>query len=111
MSDAIRLVLASLVVLSVSGPVQADVLVTGGRIAKVTNTRGANDASFVVLTEGGTGPCSGQWIYFYPSGASDPEMHKRSYAAVLMAMAAGMRVEIEATDTSCNGAYYIAVYP
>jgi hypothetical protein len=91
-------------------PAHADRLVTGGRLVKVLSTRMPNDASFVVLTEGGSGPCATNWIYFYPSGASSPEIQQRSYAAALLALSTGMRVDIDATDTSCLGAYLISVY-
>jgi hypothetical protein len=90
---------------------QADVLITGARIAKVLNVRSAGDASFVVLTEGGTGSCVGQWIFFYPSGASSPEVQKRAFAQVLMAQATGMRVDIESSDATCANAYAIFTYP
>lgn len=103
--------LVGALIFALAVPAQADRLVTGGRIAKILSTRMANDPSFVVLTEGGTGPCATSWIFFYPSGASDLDMQKRSYAAALMALSAGMRVDIEATDANCQGAYVITVYP
>jgi Family of unknown function (DUF5992) len=103
--------MAGTLILAMAIPAHADWLVTGGRIVKIHSTRAASDASFVVLTEGGTGPCAAYWIYFYPTGACSPEIQKRSYAAALMALSTGMRVDIAATDTNCEGAFVISVYP
>lgn len=93
-------------------PVKADPLLSGGKVVKIANTRGASDASFVILTQGGNGPCSNGWIYFYPTGASTPEMQKRAYAAVMLAIATGMRIDVEAPtgSTSCLDAYFVATY-
>jgi hypothetical protein len=94
-----------------SAAADADVLINGGRIVKIANTRSASDPSFIVFVEGGTGNCANGWLYFYPSGASNPEIQKRAYAAALMAMATGARVDVEATTNSCTDAYVITVYP
>jgi hypothetical protein len=89
----------------------ADVLVSGGRIVKIGNTRSPLDSSFVLFVEGGVGPCANKWIYFYPSGDSNPEIQKRAYTAALMAMATGANVDIEATTNNCVDAYFILVSP
>ena len=109
----LRTLIALLAAFAVTTSASADPLMVGSRIAKILNVRSANDASFVVQTEGGTGTCAGSWIYFYPAGSSAAaaEAHKRAYAAVLMAMTTGMRVDIESVDASCSGAYAIFVYP
>lgn len=85
---------------------------TGGRVVKVLNLPRINDEGFVLLTEGGTGACAnGQWIHFYPIGGTNPEAFKRAYSAALLAVATGMRVDIEALDASCGAALFIFVYP
>jgi hypothetical protein len=94
------------------GSALADPLVAGARIAKILNVRNVGDSSFVLQTEGGTGICN-SWIYFYPTSTSTAalEAQKRAYAAALMAMSTGMRVDIESVDATCSGAYAIFIYP
>lgn len=95
-----------------SASVNADSLIVGGKVVRMANTRGAGDTSFAMFTQGGNGLCSNGWVYFYPTGASTLEMQKRAYAAVMLAMATGMRIDVEAQagSTSCLDAYFVAVY-
>ena len=106
-----QILFAFVLTLAAIDSVCAAPIVVGAQIAKVLNIRSPNDASFVVLTQGGSGSCAGQWIYFYPSGASNQEAQKRAYVAVMMALATGMRVDIESADTACENAYAIFTYP
>jgi hypothetical protein len=108
LSLAIMIAATSIVVTTAAN---AGPIVTGAKVTKVLNTRGPHDASFIVWTEGGTGPCANSYIYFYPTGGSNPEMQKRAYSAALIAMTTGLRVDIEShPDNNCQNAYFINVY-
>lgn len=86
-------------------------IVTGATVLHVGNTNNNLDA-FRVFVAGGTGPCtsaSGVWVVF-PVG-TDPDIHKRAYAAALLALTTGMHVTLfNYTDDACTGASYIDVY-
>jgi hypothetical protein len=107
----VRSLAVLIMLIAASNIAYADRLVAGARIVYVGNTRSASDPSFVVRTEGGTGPCANSsWIFFYPSGASNADIQKRAYTAAMLALTTGMLVDIEAVDASCGGAYFISVY-
>jgi hypothetical protein len=90
-------------------PANAAYIVQNARLARVTNTDG-NQTKFAVLVADGTGPCAGQWIQFPLWAAPDADTHKRAYAALLMALATGMKVTIyNYTDDSCTLASYVEV--
>lgn len=83
-------------------------LVTGGRVVRVANT-GNNSSVFSVEVAGGSqNLCANGWITFPVSAASDPEIHKRAYAAALVALTTGMPVRVHNYHSnSCDAASYI----
>jgi hypothetical protein len=92
---------------------RAGQIVTGATVIHVSSTNG-NTTAFQVLVAGGVGVCTsetGTWIVFPLSAAADADTHKRTYAAALLALATGMRVNLHnyASD-SCTGASYVDVY-
>lgn len=95
-----------------SATAHAGYLVTGGTIAHITNTS-SNSQSFAIQILSGTGPCVGAsaWIVFPLSAAPDADTHKRAYAAVVTALATGMRVSVyNYTDDNCDRASYVQIY-
>lgn len=96
--------------LAIVGNASAGDLVTGGTLAKVTNTA-SNGLNFSVFVTGGTNNlCTGGWITFPLSAAPDVQAHQRAYAAALLAMSTGAPVRIHNYQgNSCVGASYIEI--
>jgi Family of unknown function (DUF5992) len=95
----------------ISFSAHAGYVIQGATIVNVGSTNG-NAAQFHVVVTGGAGPCVGQTILFHISNAPDADTHKRAYAAALLALAMGYRVNIyNYTDNNCAGASYIDIGP
>ncbi|MBM0105754.1 hypothetical protein JM946_13515 [Steroidobacter sp. S1-65] len=93
-----------------STPALCGDLVIGGRVVRVANT-GNNASVFSVEIAGGSpNLCANGWITFPVSASSDPEIHKRAYAAALLALTTGMPVRVHNYHSnSCDAASYIEV--
>ena len=89
-------------------PAKAGDLVIGGRVVRVANT-GNNASVFSVWVDGGSqNLCGSGWITFPASAVTDPEIHKRAYAAALLALTTGMPVRVyNYQGDSCDAASYI----
>lgn len=89
-------------------PAQSGDLVVGGRVVRVANT--SNNLSMFSVQVAGGSPnlCGSGWITFPVSAASDPEIHKRAYAAALVALTTGMPVRVHNYHSNnCDTASYI----
>ena len=96
--------------LLLAGTAHAGYLVQGATITEVANT-GSNQAKFTIRTTGGTGPCVGSTYIFFPASAAvDESSFSRAYAAALIALTTGMKVDIlNYSSDSCDGAAFIGV--
>ena len=94
-----------------SAALHAGNLVLGAQIVKVANTRDNVADSFIVITQGGSGPCSSaSFITFAATGAYNTETLKRAYAAALLAFSTGSPVTINnPSNNACDGAVYIEI--
>jgi hypothetical protein len=106
-----RLLATGILAALIGGTAGAGTLVADAVVTTVFNSRVENDSSFVVYTQGGTGPCTnGLVIAFYPTGGSDADKVRRAYAAALLALTTGYRVTISNdNNTTCTAAVHIAV--
>jgi hypothetical protein len=79
-------------------------VVQGAQVKTVGNTSG-NGPNFWIVTNGGTGPCINQGIYFNQASAGDVATFNRGYKLLLLAMTTGQKVNIyNYVDTSCTNA-------
>jgi hypothetical protein len=94
--------------LAMTVPAGAADLVIGGRVVRLSNT-GNNSTLFSIEVAGGsTNLCGSSWIHFPASAAGDAEIHKRAYAAALVALTTGMPVRVyNYQSNSCDAAAYI----
>ncbi|MFT4925461.1 MAG: hypothetical protein ACI8WB_001554 [Phenylobacterium sp.] len=88
-------------------------IVLNAKVTKVVNTSG-NGASFMVVTAGGTGPCTTTTIqnniYFPKSAAGTDKVFDRAYSTALTALVSGSKVNIyNYVDGACDKAAAIEI--
>jgi len=78
--------------------------------ANVTTIKSGDAGQFSVVTQNGSGTCTGQGITFYWSNQQSDQVMARAFANLQVAFATGKKVDIWGSDTaSCSSAFSVDV--